>query len=691
MKTTFLRAVFALLGIFFCNGQAYGDPLNNWHWRNPLPNGNYQPVPPISVVLNGIVFTNGNFYGVANNGLLEVSPDGTNWTVWATAATNQLNDIICADGEFMAVGNAGTVETSANGTNWVLQDSGTTADLSSVAYGNGKFCAAGGAIIASADGIHWSLSVSGLSSSGQVSGGPAGLVALSSGNQDCFSADGLHWSSPNTFTATKPGFGGETLGVQITTYAAGHFLVGGSLYVSSGSAEAYMFSSTDGQTWQTNDLGNFFTSTEGFSFNFFLSGSSQAVAVGQAEGTTFLMFSPDGLNWSTTNTSHTYLPFPYNSTGAYGNDTYVLAGGDGEYVTANIVSSWTNETSLPAPPTAPPPVGPTSTFSSIAYSNGTYVVASSSSFAVSTNDTVYTTASNSPSLTTVITFGTNFVAVGASGQIYTSTNGFSWAQRNSGTTSNLRSVTVGNNLLVAVGDNGAVQTSSSSLVWSSRSSGSSLTLEGVTYSNGLYVAVGQQGTVITSSDGINWTAQYSGTLNNLLSVTYGWEGFLAVGANGTIITSPDGINWTQQNPGTTVSFTSATFGNGYYLVTSTNATVLTSPDSVNWTARNVGATLGQNLYGSGFLNGRFDVVGASGTILESDPVTLFDVQIEAAPQQEVLTVLAVPGSTFRIQHCTDLANPAWSTAATFNNAVGITHWTNSTIGAARTFYRVVSP
>jgi hypothetical protein len=139
-------------------------------------------------------------------------------------------------------------------------------------------------------------------------------------------------------------------------------------------------------------------------------------------------------------------------------------------------------------------------------------------------------------------------------------------------------------------------------------------------SNGLFVAVGQLGTVVTSPDGVTWTVRNSGVASNLLAVTYGPAGFLAVGVNGTILTSLNGVNWTQQNSGTSTTLEAATAGSGYYLVAGANATVLTSYDGVNWTPRNVAATGGQTFYGSGFINGRFDIVGAYGNILESDAV-----------------------------------------------------------------------
>jgi hypothetical protein len=295
----------------------------------------------------------------------------------------------------------------------------------------------------------------------------------------------------------------------------------------------------------------------------------------------------------------------------------------------------------------------------------------------------------------VITYSNIFVSVGPAGGIYTSTNGLNWTRRSSGTTQNLHCVTAGNGLLVAVGDNGAIQTSAfGTNSWMSRSSGTSLALYGVTYSNGLYVAAGQEGTVVTSPNGTNdWTVQDSGQFDDLMSVTYGPAGFLAVGASGTILTSPDGADWTAQTSDSSTNFETATFGDGYYLIAGAGSTVLTSPDGVNWTSRDIGATGGQTIYGSAFLNGRFDVVGSGGTIIESDLLLpgLLNIQIHGAPPEHSFTVFITPGFTFRIQSCTSLAAPEWSTIATFNNAPATTQWTNTSPEINSTFFRAVSP
>jgi hypothetical protein len=68
---------------------------------------------------------------------------------------------------------------------------------------------------------------------------------------------------------------------------------------------------------------------------------------------------------------------------------------------------------------------------------------------------------------------------------------------------------------------------------------------------------------------------------------------------------------------------------------------------------------------------------------------LFDIHIHDGPP--TFTVFATPGSSFRIQSCTNLAAPAWKTVATFNNASAITPWTDTGAAGSRSFYRLISP
>jgi hypothetical protein len=681
MKTKSIFGTVALIAWLACCGSLSADPLNNWSWRNPLPNGN----PFLGT--NGLfsmIFTNGHFFAVGDRGYEGISSDGKYWTESPTATTNPLNSLVYGGGQFVAVGNNGAIETSPDGTNWTLQSSGITNSLAGIACGNGAYCAVcpTRAIIYSADGVTWSRAPT-LLSFNAIAGSSYGFVAINSGtNVAYFSSNGRTWST-NSLPNPIPGWEGTVFQPEIVTYADGLFLIGGYIFQSGTTLFFYILASPDGINWSANG-GAFARYPSDYSF--FMAGSgSNTIAGGSAGlGNQFLQYSPDGINWSSLSNS----VIPWNqlpaTTGAYGNGAYAMASSQSAWFSPDSFN-WTGEAYTN------PPTGPVSTFNSIAYNGSTYVVATSSSFVDSTGS-AFSVESGTPSLNSVVVFGSTFVGVGTNGAVYQSANGVSWTKQTSNTANNLHGVAAGNSLLVAVGDSGAIQTSPNGTSWTSRTSGTSLALNGVVYSNGLYVAVGQQGTILTSPDATTWTARSSGVMSNLLAVTYGPAGFLAAGVDGTILTSLNGVNWTQQNSDSSATLESASAGNGYYLVTGTYATVLTSFDGINWTPRNVGATGGQTFYGSGFLNGRFDVVGAYGNILESDVVPqIFDLQVKSVPPNDVVTAFVTPGSTVRILSSSNLVNSsAWTTAATFNNAAAITLWTNNT-PVRYNFYRLVSP
>lgn len=687
MKTKYFQSGVVLVGVILSSISVFADPLNNWHWRNPLPSGN----PPGAFNLYGIVFTNGQFFAVGANGMEITSADGTNWIQWNTATSNQLNDIIYANGQFIAVGNNGAVETSVNGTNWVLQNSGTSDALTSVAYGNGGYVAVGGgAIIASPNGVTWTPATSGLSGASEVAGGSSGFMALSGGPQVYFSQDGMTWIT-NALSAPPPDpFHYEPVNASRVIFTKGTFLLAGYQNYSMGN-NVYVFASSDGQNWTSNLVGSVNNNLAPFYYSFFMSGNGNAIAGGFCENGQFLLSSSDNVNWSfnTPAPSNNSLNSSAGNAGAFGNGLYVFVNSTSTMYTSTDGVNWTTPQLNVRSST-----GPISTFNSITYSYGTYVVATSNLFVVSTNGSGFVAESNTPSLSSVAIFDGSFVGVGPGGAIYQSSDGLSWTQSVSGTANNLHCVAGGSNLLVTVGDSGTILTSPDGTTWASQTSHTSLPLLGVAYSNGLYVAVGLAGTTLTSPDGINWTTQHTGHANELLSITYGSAGFLAVGASGTILTSPDGVNWTLQNAGVSVSFDSATYGNGYYLITSSNAVVMTSTDGTTWTSRNIGATGNPTLYGSAFLNGRFDLVGSGGTVMESDPVPpLLVLQMNGIFSQNKFTMsfFAVPGSTFRLLSSSNLAGGAWSTVATFNNAAAVTLWTNTVTAGGRSYFRLVSP
>jgi hypothetical protein len=302
---------------------AFAAPLDNWHWRNPLPNGNPQAGPHL---LNGIAFGAGKFVAVGASGVVSTSTDITNWIESATATTNDLKGIIYARGQFVAVGNGGAVETSGDGANWVQQNSGTTNPLSSVAYGNGKFVAVGGnAVIASPNAVNWTAATSGLSGASTIAGGSNGFVAVAASAQAYFSSDGLAWTT-KTLTAPGNSFNGSSLVNAIVTYWNGLFLIGSYRYTGISFADDFIFTSTDGVDWSTNALGSQSTGYLGFSYDCFMIGSNDVIASGAAFNEPFLQVSTNGTNWSQTSE----LPYANGQNnfgtiaGAYGNGNYVF-------------------------------------------------------------------------------------------------------------------------------------------------------------------------------------------------------------------------------------------------------------------------------------------------------------------------------------------------------------------------------
>jgi len=131
-----------------------------------------------------------------------------------------------------------------------------------------------------------------------------------------------------------------------------------------------------------------------------------------------------------------------------------------------------------------------------------------------------------------------------------------WTERLAATGNGFNNVEYnGSNMYVAVGGSGQLYSSPDGITWTSRTStfGTSSILD-VAFGNGLWVAVGRDGKIATSSDGITWTARTSnmGT-NSIIKVHYANSLWVAVGnGGGTVNTggitySSDGTTWTRKS------------------------------------------------------------------------------------------------------------------------------------------------
>ena len=556
-------------------GTASGNPLDNWVWRNPLPQGN---------PLRGVAYGNNTFVAVGYvstfpKGTIVTSPDGTTWTAPASSTVPLLNAVAFGNGTFVAVGydyssGNGAIVTSPDGTTWTPRAAGAISHLNAVTFSNATFMAVGdnGAILTSPDGTTWTPNTSGTTS--RLTGITFGNnLFVATGYSSGAGCQDMILTSPDGITWTEKSLGTGTC-LNAVAFGNGQFVVQGS---------GGIFTSPDGATWTKRTI---VTNAYLYGITF---GNNQFVAVGwnyQAPGSGIILTSPDGVTW-TKMMPGTKLVF-IDSVG-FGNGQFVALGYGGSILTSSDGTTWTERIS-----------GTTAALSGI------------------------TLAANT------------FVAVGATGTIVTSLDGTTWTERISGTTAALANITYAANTFVAVGKGGTILTSLDGTTWTERDSGTAADLSSITFASNTFVAVGASGTILTSPDGTTWAPAVSGTTDDLRSITFGNGTFVAVGTStstirGTILTSPDGTTWTARGmSGSTfygVAFARGTFvAVGAYQVMRGPKPiywvyvpiVFASPDGTVWTPSTPAYLKDDTfLYGVAFADDTFVAVGSYGIVLNS--------------------------------------------------------------------------
>ena len=204
--------------------------------------------------------------------------------------------------------------------------------------------------------------------------------------------------------------------------------------------------------------------------------------------------------------------------------------------------------------------GVAATIGQVAYGNSVWVRArngSSTGVDYSPDGTVtWTTAlTNVAYAVTGLRFANGrFFAMGASGQMSTSTDGATWSALAPGGTTQYNCVAWTGSVYVAVGQNGICVTSPDLVTWTSRSTGVTDALRAVEYKSGVLVAVGANRRILRSTDnGVSWTSQsyVSGgfTYNDVRATP---TKFITCGTSPETVTpgpqvlySSDGVTWTQ--------------------------------------------------------------------------------------------------------------------------------------------------
>jgi hypothetical protein len=653
MKTS--RALLVLAFTLFTTQAYCGEVLTNWHWRNPLPQGN---------AIYNVVSANGNIVAVGELGTILTSTDGTNWTTRKSGTVLDLRDCAFGAGQYVVVGDYGTVLTSTNLETWIPQYAGTFYSLRGIIFGDGKFVCVGDqtAILTSSDGVNWATQ----------GFGPWQLEDVIYGEGLFVAAGGVsaNLNQPSSRVILTSNSGQEWViralaeGPSFRSLAYGDERFGVTTTPDSWNGWSSIWSSDDGLDWQPLPpvVMTAYRSrlTYGNGLWVLVNGAPDyPIAPGD------ILWSPDLVNWTLAYSNSQSL-----SAVCFSGNRFVAAGFNGAIVLSNTGTNWISASAN----------DPDLFFASIDFLNGEFVGMNHEHFFFSTNGAAWTKTpmpTNTGRLLN-LTFGNGLhVAGGEYRTIWISTNRTEWSNpipelSRHPYIADTR-VAFGNGVFVgASGFEGDILTSPDGTNWTVQTlvtnEGDYVYFRDLTFANGRFVAV-DLSTIATSVDGTNWHVLRTNLY--LHSVAGGAGRFVAVGGN-TLATSTDGTNWVTQTSNDPGTLTDVAFGAGWFVVTTgpiySSSTPIKqprpywiSPDGINWTRRtfNTPQAMGTIAFG----DGSFITSTERGGLLQSDPLVTLALNLGAIPE------LQISGPRFRqyqIEY-SDVFAPTngWSSLGTF--------------------------
>ena len=284
---------------------------------------------------------------------------------------NAFNGVAGTGTLYVAVGGNGSIITSTSGVTWATQISGTTTALNAVTWSGSQFAVVGanGIILTSPNGSTWTQQTSG------VTANLNGITWDSTHSQFvAVGANGIILTSPTGVTWT-PRNSGTLYALNAVTWAGTQFVTAGANYT--------LLTSPNGVTWTIVYPHSCSSSPSYCNFHGVIWTGSQLVAVGDYG---VLLTSPNGTAW-----------------------TQQFVGGTAGTANGGIPDN----------------------ISGVAWSGSQYAIAVLGGFWYSPDGVTWSpSASGSSNTLHGITYsGGQYVAVGASATIFTSTNGITWTQR----------------------------------------------------------------------------------------------------------------------------------------------------------------------------------------------------------------------------------------------------------------------
>jgi hypothetical protein len=436
------------------------------------------------------------------------SPNGSQWTEQLKGDETALFGVTYGDDTFVAVGNGGAIRLlwatlPIERQSWQSFKAPTVERLRSVVYGGGQFVAVGrkGVVVTSKVGVEWILAQPTASPFvywdrsklvGVVSG-PMGMVAVGTKQTVLTSADGARWEQP--------------------LKAGAYEFISGSFTYDEAKTNALAMK---GRIARLNG-------TEG------LKAENSGWLAGTDQGTEKIW------RWDgTTNVISNIVWAPQQPNGAASENNLWWNGNGAEDRKATDKGGYFIE--YPNNQLA-------GDFLSVASGAGQYVIVGPKTILSSSDLKIWkrSTPEAADDFIKVRFLNGQFLALGAGGALWTSSNGVTWLSRTSGVSAALRDVAYGAGRYIAVGDGGTVVGSVDGVAWEKFQTGIKASLPVVAFGNGEFVTIDNGGVVLTSETGAIWRLRGpSGKTFRFLE--FAQNSFIG-GDGSTLFQSSNGRNW----------------------------------------------------------------------------------------------------------------------------------------------------
>ncbi len=662
-------------------------PPLTWIWANPAPHGN-------NIV--DMLYTNGTYFQVAEQGQIYSSVDLAFWRRHETQVTNALrsacyfgnrfvvtgeeglilqgtNDftplrlgttdwlegIAASTNLLVAVGDNAAIYTSANGTQWQRQSVPFTDWLRSVCYGKvnqtGIFVAVGesGRIASSPNGTTWTIRAGNTTQNlNKVAYVVDRFVAVGDAGTVLTSKDAVTWSAISS-------------GATNDLYAvAGN----GVYYMVAGSSELRMATAVlTTLVWRDQTSTSAAAPAPQWTYLCAVHDGTDFWAGGRTgmlvQGAKTNILSLDHV-WTPISNSPRYWLWDVTRAG----NLYAAVGDHGTILTSGDGATWNWEY-------VPNTVSNTVFLGLGGHRDELVAVGNNGAILYSTNSIVDVVSTNVASGQT--TLATNQV----------SSLGITWtAITPRPTTSDLQGVCYNQGLWLLAGGSGSILTSTNATNWTVRTTSTTEILSSVAAFPGGYVAVGDMGTILTSPNGTTWTQRATTTTNWLYRVRYLANQLWVVGQNGAIFSSPDGVAWTSRVSGTTKWLNDIALFKNHLVAIGTQGAVLESADGSTWSPL-AGISL-KSVYGLATSRDQMVLVGVEGVILRAQAAPVQIVAYSRQGSTNLFQFSGYPGKTFSLQQTADLKT--WNTGAALevlDNTGLFLHLQVSTNGLIHEFYR----